>query len=229
MQVGVSCVTLLSIANYARNGTRSWLVGYLTSHHTASASQRRRGLPGWSNGGASTVRVGDAVITACFPLSNHSGDIKVALWWLPCCVSGVVGSELGLVVPVLVCCKLGETASVFLSVVAHTQYIYCLCRSIFDINLWLARQARTKQQQGILILVIQSAAYCAGIPLFWIVKSPFKLVWWTRGFAFVNIALIAVRIGGAYSLSTKQGPVQFYNNGTWFYICDTGFDDVTAR
>ncbi|XP_076465930.1 scavenger receptor cysteine-rich domain-containing protein DMBT1-like [Babylonia areolata] len=38
-----------------------------------------------------------------------------------------------------------------------------------------------------------------------------------------------VRIGGSYDPSVRQGVVQFYHNGTWFNLCDTGFDDVTAK
>jgi hypothetical protein len=40
---------------------------------------------------------------------------------------------------------------------------------------------------------------------------------------------VTVRIGGAFDLSVRQGPVQFYNNGTWYNLCDEGFDDVSAR
>ncbi|KAK7484006.1 hypothetical protein BaRGS_00024741, partial [Batillaria attramentaria] len=38
-----------------------------------------------------------------------------------------------------------------------------------------------------------------------------------------------VRIGGRYDPSIKQGPVQLYRNGKWYNLCDTDFDDVTAR
>ncbi|KAK7116610.1 hypothetical protein V1264_002264 [Littorina saxatilis] len=38
-----------------------------------------------------------------------------------------------------------------------------------------------------------------------------------------------VRIGGSYNSNIKQGPVQFYRNGTWYNLCDSGFDDVTAK
>nr|KAG5697333.1 hypothetical protein BaRGS_004059 [Batillaria attramentaria] len=39
----------------------------------------------------------------------------------------------------------------------------------------------------------------------------------------------SLRIGGRYDPSIKQGPVQLYRNGTWYNLCDTDFDDVTAR
>nr|KAG5697337.1 hypothetical protein BaRGS_004063 [Batillaria attramentaria] len=39
----------------------------------------------------------------------------------------------------------------------------------------------------------------------------------------------SLRIGGRYDPSIKQGPVQLYRNGKWYNLCDTDFDDVTAR
>ncbi|PVD37785.1 hypothetical protein C0Q70_00386 [Pomacea canaliculata] len=38
-----------------------------------------------------------------------------------------------------------------------------------------------------------------------------------------------VRIGTRNFRNARQGPVQFYRNGTWYNLCDTGFDDITAR
>ncbi|KAL8566281.1 hypothetical protein ACOMHN_056852 [Nucella lapillus] len=38
-----------------------------------------------------------------------------------------------------------------------------------------------------------------------------------------------VRIGGTYDHTFAQGAVQFYHNSTWYNLCDTGFDDTTAR
>ena len=55
------------------------------------------------------------------------------------------------------------------------------------------------------------------------------LIWpvWKIFFSFISFC--SVRIGGAYNSAIKQGPVQFYRNGTWYNLCDTGFDDVTAK
>ena len=39
-----------------------------------------------------------------FSRSSHTGDLKIALRWLPCQVPGIVGSALGLVGPVIVYC-----------------------------------------------------------------------------------------------------------------------------
>ncbi|PVD37781.1 hypothetical protein C0Q70_00382 [Pomacea canaliculata] len=37
------------------------------------------------------------------------------------------------------------------------------------------------------------------------------------------------KLGQEYVRNARQGLVQFYKNGTWYNLCDTSFDDITAR
>ena len=46
----------------------------------------------------------DSCLRRDFSGSSHTGDLKLALQWLPCQVPGVIGSALGLVGSVSVYC-----------------------------------------------------------------------------------------------------------------------------